>query len=275
MYIGKKFFDFSEKAYIMGILNVTPDSFSDGGNYTTLGAAIRQALIMEKEGAHIIDIGGESTRPGHTVLTVEEEISRVVPIIEALSPLLTIPISIDTSKSEVAEAAIKAGASLINDVWGFKQDPRLAQIASKYNVPCCLMHNRSEKVLSDDTTDNSLLITTMICDLNESIEIALNAGVKGDQIILDPGIGFAKSLEDNLHVMKSLDSFLTLGYPLLLGTSRKSMIGLALDLPVDQRLEGTIATTVLGYMKGCRIFRVHDVKENYRALTMIEVINKS
>jgi dihydropteroate synthase len=275
MYIGNKFFDFSQKAYIMGILNVTPDSFSDGGNYTTLDAALQQALTMEREGAHIIDIGGESTRPGHSSLSVEEEIARVLPIIEALVPALNIPLSIDTSKSKVAEAAIKAGAQLINDVWGFKSDPILATIASRYNVPCCLMHNRKEKIPSALVNSTSQLLEIMRADLQESLNIALKAGIKSDQIILDPGIGFAKSLEDNLLIMNSLEKFSTLGFPLLLGTSRKSMIGLTLDLPVDQRLEGTIATTVLGYMKGCRIFRVHDVKENLRALRMVEAICQS
>lgn len=261
MSIGSLDFDFTNNGYIMGILNVTPDSFSDGGQFTTVDHAVEQALKMIEEGATIIDIGGESTRPGHETLAIEEEIQRVVPVIKALRQVSDIPISIDTSKSQVGEAAMEAGASMINDVWGFKRDPKLAQVAAYYKVPCCLMHNR-------DNTDYKSLINDMVKDFQVSIEIATNAGVKPSDIILDPGIGFAKTLDDNLVVMKHLEIFTKLGYPILLGTSRKSMIGLTLDLPVDQRLEGTIATTTLGYMKGCRIFRVHDVKENLRAMNM-------
>jgi dihydropteroate synthase len=261
MRIGTTDFDFSKNGYIMGILNVTPDSFSDGGKFDTLDTAIKQALAMVGDGASIIDVGGESTRPGHEILSVREEIERVVPIIRELSKVLDVPISIDTSKSEVAEAAIQAGASMINDVWGFRKDPRLAEVASKYKVCCCLMHNR-------DNIDYTNLIEDMIADLQTSIDIAINAGVNKNSIIVDPGIGFAKTLDDNLTVMKHLDSFTKLDMPILLGTSRKSMIGLTLDLPVNERVEGTIATTVMGYMKGCRIFRVHDVKENLRALQM-------
>jgi len=266
MIIGSKTFDFSKEAYIMGILNVTPDSFSDGGKFTSVDDAVKQALLMIKEGASIIDIGGESTRPGHETLIIEEEINRVVPVIEALVKLTDIPISIDTSKGQVGEAALIAGASMINDVWGFKRDPNLAVIAAKYKVPCCLMHNRTNQ-------NYSSIIKDMNKDLNESINIALNAGVNPSNIMIDPGIGFAKTLEDNLQVMKHLEKFNELGYPILLGTSRKSMIGLTLDLPVTQRLEGTIATTVFGFMKGCRVFRVHDVKENLRALQMTQAMS--
>lgn len=265
MKIGSKNFDFDNKSYIMGILNVTPDSFSDGGQFTSVESAINQARKMIEEGADIIDIGGESTRPGHEVVTLEEEIKRVVPVIEALSSEYDIPISIDTSKAAVAKAAIKAGASMINDVWGFKKDPEIGNIAGKYKVPCCLMHNRNNKNYKN-------LIDDMLTDLSESINLALNSGVAKENIMIDPGIGFAKTLEDNLLVMKELQSFSQLGYPVLLGTSRKSMIGLTLDLPAQERLEGTIATTVMGYMKGCRIFRVHDVKENRRAMLMTEAM---
>ncbi|MGB5824129.1 MAG: dihydropteroate synthase [Proteocatella sp.] len=265
MKIGKLEFDFNKNGYIMGILNVTPDSFSDGGKFANIELAVKQAQMMAEEGASIIDIGGESTRPGHKDVTVEEEIGRVVPVIKELSRILEIPISIDTSKASVAEAAIEAGASMINDVWGFKRDPEIARVAAKYDVPVCLMHNTEVKGYDD-------LIKDMTVDLLESIEIAVKAGVKKDKIILDPGIGFAKTLSDNLKVMQSLEVFSDLGYPVLLGTSRKSMVGLALQLPVDERLEGTLATTVLGYVRGCRIFRVHDVKENYRALKMMELM---
>lgn len=265
MKIGSKYFDFEHQGYIMGILNVTPDSFSDGGKFNSINEALQHAKEMIKQGASIIDVGGESTRPGHEELTSEEEIQRVVPIIKALAAAIEVPISIDTSKSEVAKAAIMAGASMINDVWGFKKDHQLAAVAADHNVPCCLMHNRENKNYNN-------LIEDMKIDLEESIHIAIRAGVKPENIMLDPGIGFAKTLEDNLTVMKHLDAFITLGYPILLGTSRKSMIGLTLDLPVTERLEGTIATTVLGFSKGCKIFRVHDVKENLRALKMAEAI---
>ena len=266
MTIGNKFFDFSNTGYIMGILNVTPDSFSDGGKFTQVDLAVKHALKMIEEGASIIDIGGESTRPGHDILDAESEIQRVVPVIQALKKLTHVPLSIDTSKSQVAEAAILAGASLINDVWGFKKDPHLASVAAKYNVPCCLMHNRSHQ-------NYESLIKDIISDLKESIQLALDAGLDTSQIILDPGIGFAKTLDDNLMTMKHLEEITNLGYPVLLGTSRKSMIGLTLDLPVDQRLEGTLATTVLGYTKGCRIFRVHDVKENLRTMLMTQAMS--
>jgi dihydropteroate synthase len=265
MKIGKLDFDLDKKGYIMGILNVTPDSFSDGGRYTHIEEAVARALKMVEEGATIIDIGGESTRPGHAPVSVEEEISRVVPVIEALVRLIEVPISIDTTKAEVAKAALDAGASMINDVWGFKYDPNMASVAAVYDVPVCMMHNRKE-------AKYNALITDMVSDLEESLQIALNAGVKKDKIILDPGIGFAKTLTDNLEVMKALSVFKAMGYPILLGTSRKSMIGQALNLPVTERLEGTIATTVLGYMEGCSIFRVHDVQENLRALKMTELM---
>ncbi|OFI05859.1 dihydropteroate synthase [Clostridium acetireducens DSM 10703] len=265
MKIGNKEFEIGKKTYIMGILNVTPDSFSDGGKFNSIDNAIKHAKEMIAEGADIIDIGGESTRPNHTAVSEEEEIKRVVPIIEALSKEIEVPISIDTYKSNVAELAIKAGASLINDVWGFKKDKNIANVAAKYNVPCCLMHNRENK-------DYKNLIEDMVEDLKESIDIALNAGVKKENIILDPGVGFAKTLDDNLEVMNNLEKFTELGYPVLLGTSRKSMIGLTLDLPVDERVEGTVATTVIGVMKGCDFVRVHDVKENLRAAAMTDAI---
>lgn len=265
MYIGNKNFNLSNKTYIMGILNVTPDSFSDGGQYIDVEDALAQAKKMVSEGADIIDIGGESTRPGHQVVDVKEEIKRVVPVISAILNTLDIPISIDTSKSEVAKAAIEAGAHMVNDIWGFKKDKHMATIIAKHRIPCCLMHNRNNKVYND-------IITDMINDLKESITIALDAGVAKEQIIIDPGIGFAKTLEQNLEVMRRLDEFKILGYPILLGTSRKSMIGMTLNLPVNERVEGTLSTTVIGIVKGCSIFRVHDVKANKRAAIMTDAI---
>lgn len=268
MKIGNKEFKLGERTYIMGILNVTPDSFSDGGKYDKVEEAIKHAKELIEAGADIIDIGGESTRPGALYVSEEEEIERVVPIIKAIKERLDITISIDTYKSKTAEAAIKAGADIINDVWGFKKDKDMAMVAAKYNVPCILMHNRGSKLY-----DN--ILEDMIEDLEESINIALNAGVKRENIILDPGIGFAKTYEENLIVMNNLERFKVLGYPVLLGTSRKSMIGLTLNLPVNERVEGTISTTVIGIMKGCEFIRVHDVLENKRAAVMTDKILKA
>ena len=268
MKIGNKIVNLDERTYIMGILNVTPDSFSDGGKYNDIEAAVKKAKEMVKDGADIIDIGGESTRPGASYISEEEEIARVVPIIKAIKEELDVLVSIDTYKSKTAEEAIKAGADIINDVWGFKKDSNMAKIAAKYEVPCILMHNREEKPYSN-------LMKNILADLIDSINIALDAGVKRENIILDPGIGFAKTYEENLEVMNNLDKVVNIGFPVLLGTSRKSMIGLALDLPVDNRVEGTIATTVAGIMKGCKIVRVHDVLENKRACVMTDkILNK-
>ena len=265
MKIGNKDFEIGKRTYIMGILNVTPDSFSDGGRFNDIEAAIKQAKRMVADGVDIIDIGGESTRPGHNSVSEEEEIKRVVPIIEALKREIEVPISVDTYKGKVAELAIKAGAAMINDVWGFKKDIYIAKVAAKYNVPCCLMHNR------DNRKYNNLMVD-ILEDLEESIKIALKAGVKRENIIVDPGIGFAKSYEDNLRTMNNLEKLNSLGYPVLLGTSRKSMIGVAMDLPVGERLEGTLATTTIGIMKGCEFIRVHDILENKRVCVMTDAI---
>ncbi|MDU6341283.1 MAG: dihydropteroate synthase [Clostridium sp.] len=268
MKIGNKEFNLGERTYIMGILNVTPDSFSDGGKYNEVEEAVKHAKELVDAGADIIDIGGESTRPGALYVTEDEEIERVVPIIKAIKENLDITISIDTYKSKTAEAAIKAGADIINDVWGFKKDKDMAKVAAKYKVPCILMHNREEKPYNN-------LMEDVLEDLKESINLALEAGVKNENIILDPGIGFAKTYEENLSVMNNVDKLKELGYPVLLGTSRKSMIGLTLNLPVNERVEGTIATTVIGIMKGCEFIRVHDVLENKRAAVMTDKIIKA
>jgi len=265
--IGKREFILGEKTYIMGILNVTPDSFSDGGKFNQVDLAIEQAKRMIDEGADIIDIGGESTRPGSAFVDIEEELRRVIPVIEALSKETDVVISIDTYKSEVAEAAVKAGATLINDVWGFKKDKNMASVAAKYDVASCLMHNRENNIYED-------LIEDMKKDLVESINIALNAGVKKENIILDPGIGFAKDYKQNLEAINRVDELKSLGYPILLATSRKSVIGTTLELPTDERVEGTVATTVIGIMKGCDFVRVHDIKENFRAAKMTNAIIK-
>ena len=252
MKIGNREFDTKNHCYIMGILNVTPDSFSDGGKFNRLDDALRHTEDMIREGADIIDIGGESTRPGHQVITDEEEIARVTPVIEAVKKQFDIPISIDTYKSAVTEAALQAGADLVNDIWGFKHDKRAAELTARYNAACCLMHNRHEAVYQNFQED-------VLSDLEECVRIAKEAGIADDRIILDPGVGFGKTYEMNLEITNHLEILHRLGYPVLLGTSRKSMIGLTLDLPADDRVEGTLATTVLGVIKGCSFVRVHDI----------------
>lgn len=269
MKINQKEFSLNQ-CHIMGILNVTPDSFSDGGKWNRLDEALFHTEEMIKEGAEIIDIGGESTRPGYQKVTQEEEINRVVPYIEAIRKRFDIPVSIDTYKSAVAKEAILAGAGLVNDIWGFRADENMAKVVADYQVPCCIMHNRNlEQQPYKD------IIEDILNDLRESIAIGRKAGIKQEQMITDPGIGFGKTLEDNLFVMNHLERLKELGCPVLLGTSRKSMIGLTLDLPVQERVEGTIATTVIGVLKGCSFVRVHDIKENYRAMKMTNAILQS
>ena len=265
MKIGNKEFDVARECYVMGILNVTPDSFSDGGKWNEHDVAMKHTEEMIRDGASIIDVGGESTRPGHTVITDEEEIERVTPIVEAIKSNFDIPVSIDTYKGAVAEAALMAGADLVNDIWGFKHDNKVAEVTAKYGAACCLMHNRKESVYGD-------FMSEFISDMKDCVAIAHNAGVADDKIILDPGVGFAKNLEQNLYITNHVDELVSFGYPVLLGTSRKSMIGLTLDLPVDQRVEGTLATTVIGLIRGCSFVRVHDVKENKRIIDMAKAI---
>ncbi|MFS0774424.1 dihydropteroate synthase [Neobacillus sp. 3P2-tot-E-2] len=257
--------DFGKKTYIMGILNATPDSFSDGGKYNNMEHAIKHAQEMVENGADIIDIGGESTRPGYTVISEDEEIERVVPVIEAISKHVSVPISIDTYKAKVAQRAIEAGAHIINDIWGAKADDKMAAVAAEYNVPIILMHNRHDR-------NYSFFIRDVLNDLYESINIVKQAGVRDDQIILDPGIGFAKDLTENILMMQNLDTLTALGYPVLLGTSKKSMIGQALNLPVEERMEGTGATVCFGIQKGCQIIRIHDVKEMSRMAKMMDIL---
>lgn len=265
MQIGGKEFDVKNKTYIMGILNVTPDSFSDGGKFNSLDAALFHAEEMIKEGADIVDIGGESTRPGHTVITDEEEIARVTPVIEAVKSRFDVPVSIDTYKGKVAQAALEAGADLVNDIWGFKHDRRVAELTAQYGAACCLMHNRHEAVYGNFLED-------VVKDMEECVRIAREAGVADDKIILDPGVGFGKDYQMNLEMIHHVEILHRLGFPILLGTSRKSVIGLTLDLPADQRVEGTLATTVMGVEKGCAFVRVHDIKENKRIIQMTEAI---
>ncbi|WP_295068330.1 dihydropteroate synthase [Ruminococcus sp.] len=269
MKIGNKEFDVSSNCYIMGILNVTPDSFSDGGRFNNMDSALRQTEKMIEEGMDILDIGGESTRPGYTKISDDEEIQRTAPVIEAVKSRFDVPISLDTYKYKVAEAGISAGADLINDIWGLKYDNgEMASLIAKNNKACCLMHNR-------ENMDYTSYFDDVISDMEGTVKIAEKAGIARDRIILDPGVGFAKTYENNLEVIDRMDEFCKrLGYPVLLGASRKSVIGLTLDLPSDERLEGTIALSVIGAMKGAAFLRVHDIKENVRAVKMTMAVMK-
>lgn len=267
MQIGNRTFDTEKHTYLMGILNVTPDSFSDGGKFQQEDAALYRVQQMQEEGAHMIDIGGESTRPGHVAITEEEEIQRIVPIIELIKTRIDIPISVDTYKAKVAEAALQAGADLVNDIWGLKHDPAMAGLIAESGAACCLMHNRKH-------TGCRVFMEEIKQDFRETIALAEQAGISREKIILDPGVGFGKSYENNLEVIHKLEELKELGYPLLLGTSRKSVIGLALDLPVTERVEGTLVTTVLAVMKYCGFVRVHDIEANRRAIQMAEAIRE-
>lgn len=276
MKIGSREFDVKNHTYVMGILNVTPDSFSDGGNYTETDRALFHVEQMLKEGADLVDIGGESTRPGYVPVSEEEEIQRVCPIVEAVKSRLDVPVSLDTYKSKVAKAGIQAGADMINDIWGLQYEEiaegiadnqlgGMAEVIAKAGLPCCLMHNRREAVYVNFMED-------VAADLARTLHIARKAGIPEDRIILDPGVGFAKTYEQNLEIINRLEELRVFECPILLGTSRKSVIGLTLDLPTAERLEGTLVTTVMAVMKGCSFVRVHDVKENVRAVKMAEAI---
>lgn len=264
---GRTELDFRKETVIMGILNVTPDSFSDGGKYNAIDEALRHAKTMLQDGAKIIDVGGESTRPGHVQISDEEEIDRTAPVIEALVKELGCVISIDTYKSKVAEAAVKAGAHMINDIWGAKYDPGIANVAATHDVPIILMHNREQAVYEGAFMDE------MVSGLEKSIAIAKAAKVPTENVWLDPGIGFAKSTAQNLLTMQGLRRISDMGYPVLLGTSRKSFIGNVLDLPVEERMEGTGATVCYGIEHGCHIMRVHDVKAIARMAKMMDVLS--
>lgn len=265
MRIGKKEFQTKGHTYVMGILNITPDSFSDGGKWNDRDRALRHVEEMIAEGADLIDIGGESTRPGYTLLPEEEEIRRVVPVIEAVKAAFDVPVSLDTYKSGVALAGISAGVDLINDIWGLQYDSKMAGVIAESGLPCCLMHNRKN-------AEYGHLMDDIKFELAKSLWKAREAGIGEEKIILDPGVGFGKNREQNLEVISRLEELKKLGFPLLLGCSRKSVIGLTLDLPVNERLEGTLVTTVWAVIKGCMFVRVHDVKENVRAVKMAEAI---
>lgn len=268
MKIGNKEFDTTNQTYVVGILNVTPDSFSDGGRFYKPESALVRAKWMVEEGASIIDIGGESTRPGHEQISVQEEIERVLPVIEKIKARLDVPVSIDTYKSEVAKEALKAGADMINDIWGLKYDGKMADVIAEYNVPCILMHNRNNTEYED-------FMQNVFDDVKESVALAKKAGIHEDNIILDPGIGFAKTYEMNLEILRYMEDFHQFGYPMMLASSRKSVIGNTLNLPVNERVEGTLVTTVMAVMKRYSFVRVHDIKENLRAIKMTQAIMQS
>jgi dihydropteroate synthase len=263
--VGTYHLPLAGRTVVMGILNVTPDSFSDGGKYQRLDSALFHAQTLAAEGADILDIGGESTRPQANPVSLEEELERVIPVIEAVSKEVDLPLSVDTYKVEVAREAVRAGAHLLNDVGRGKSEGAMVHLAAELDVPIVLLHHRPSR------KDRSF-IAEVIRDLQESIQLAKQAGVKAEQILVDPGIGFAKTYEMNLEVLRHLDQIVALGYPVLLGTSRKSFIGRTLNLPPDERVEGTAATVAYGIAQGCRWVRVHDVKEMVRVCRMMDAI---
>ena len=271
MRIGSHVFTWGERTYLMGVVNVTPDSFSGDGLLTQDGvsgveAAVRQARAMVDEGADLIDVGGESTRPGHQRISVEEEIARAIPVVrEIRAALPDVPISIDTSRADVAAAAVEAGADLINDIWGVAAEGDLLALAAERRLPIVLMHNRQQARYAN-------VVAEVIADLSRALDAAQAAGIDWDLTIVDPGIGFGKTAEQNVAVLHDLHLLAVLGRPILLGTSRKSTIGKVLDLPADQRAEGTMATTALGVAAGADIVRVHDVQANYRVARMSDAI---
>ena len=268
MRIGNREFDTENGAYVMGILNVTPDSFSDGGRWLERDAALRQAAKMAAEGAAIIDIGGESTRPGHRPVGAEEEAARVLPVIAAVKRETGLPVSVDTYRHETARLALEAGADMINDIWGLRYDGgEMARLIAQSGAACCLMHNRK-------SAEYRGFMPELLEDLRGTLDLAAAAGIARERIILDPGIGFAKSCEQNLTAMHRLDELAALGCPVLLAASRKSVVGLSLGLPVEERLEGTLATTAIGVLRGATFVRVHDVKENLRAARMALAIRR-
>jgi dihydropteroate synthase len=266
MIIGGKNFDTKNNVFIIGILNVTPDSFSDGGKYDGIDKALVHAENMIKQGADIIDVGGESTRPNHVKISCEEEIERVFPMIERIKENFDIPVSLDSYKSAVVEANINH-IDLINDIWGLKYDVKMAELISKSKLPCCLMHNRFENKYTCFFDD-------FLADIKESLQIAEVAGIDKEKIILDGGVGFQKSYDQNLEVLHKTEALCELGFPVMIATSRKSVIGYVLDKTVDDRLFGTLATTVLGVMKGASFIRVHDVEANYDVIKMTKSILK-
>lgn len=277
-------FEWGKRTYVMGILNITPDSFSGDGllqGEDAIQVAVAQAQQFAADGADILDIGGESTRPGSTPVTEEEELARVIPVVAAVKTAVSLPISIDTYRANVAKAALAAGATWVNDVWGLRMDPRLAQVVAQANCPVIVMHNRSrpKDVAQEERLGGRYvgveyddLIADIKRELGESIDLALQAGVREANIILDPGVGFGKTVAQNLQIVDQLDQFKAMGFPVLLGTSRKSFIGYTLDLPPGERLEGTAATVAIGIDRGADMVRVHDVKPIVRLAKMTDAI---
>lgn len=273
---GKDFsFDLSKKTHIMGILNMTPDSFSDGGLFLDEDKALVHARKMVDEGADIIDIGGESTRPGAKPVTAQEEKKRVISLIEKLSREIQVPISIDTYKSEVAKAALEAGARIINDISGFRFDQGMAKLAAEKETPVIIMHMKGTPLEMQDMPSYSSVMSEVYCFLKDRIEYAVSAGIRHEKIIVDPGIGFGKRISDNLEILNDIDELKGLGCPILMGTSRKSFIGKILDLPEGERLEGTAATIAVGMLKGVHILRIHDVGPMVRFTRMLDAIKNS
>jgi dihydropteroate synthase len=279
--ISGRTFNWGERTYIMGVVNVTPDSFSGDGLGDDVEGALGRARRMIEQGADIIDVGGESTRPGSEPVNVEEELHRVIPVVKGLAQSTDIPISIDTYEAKVAEEAVAAGAELINDVWGLRMDPLLADVAARHQVPLVVMHNRSRPKDAVQTerlggrylgVEYEDLLADIIRELRESIALALEAGVEREKIVVDPGIGFGKTVEQNLQLMAELAELKVLGRPILLGPSRKSFIGYALDLPAEERVEGTAAAAAIGIAHGVDILRVHDVKEMVRVARMTDAM---
>lgn len=273
--IGQRVLDLSSRTHLMGVLNVTPDSFSDGGRFFKLEEAIKQGLKLAEEGADIIDVGGESTRPGSEPVAIEEELRRVLPVIEELAKRIDLPISIDTYKSKVAKEVLDSGASMVNDISGLRYDPEMKKVVAKYDVPVVLMHIQGTPKNMQENPKYENLLEDIKSYLNESISIAEKAEIDEDKIIIDPGIGFGKTLNDNLKILKNLVEFKSLGRPIMIGVSRKSIIGKILDLPTDERLEGSLASMAVAIMNGANILRVHDVKESKRVAKLVDAILKS
>jgi len=274
--IGKTTLRWGERTYVMGIINLSPDSFS-GDGLAAPEAAVEQARRFVKDGADILDVGGESTRPGFAPVSIEEEIKRVVPVIEKLAAELPVPVSIDTSKSEVATAALKAGASILNDVWGLKRDPKIGELAAKQNVPIILMSNQRERggydaAIKRDTSHYDDVMTEVVGFLKQSLDTALKLGVPRENIILDPGIGFGKTWQQDLEIIRRLSELKALGRPILVGASRKSFIGKVLDVTAGDRKEGDAAVTAIAIANGADIVRVHDVKEMVRVCRMSDAV---
>ena len=265
MIIGGKNFEVNKHTYVMGILNVTQDSFSDGGKYADLDRALFRAEEMIREGAHIIDVGGESTRPGYTPVDAQTESERVIPVIEAIKSRFDVCVSLDTQKASVAREGVTAKVDIINDIWGLRGDPDMGKVIAESAVSCVLMHNR--------TSSNYVnFIEDVLSDMAYSLSLAQKAGISEDRIILDPGIGFAKDTNQNLEILNNLDRINLLGAPVMLAASRKSVIGNVLGLPIEERLEGTLALTALAVTKGCAFVRVHDVEANRRVIDMLEAV---